>query len=144
MAVAQGQTVRELEQCIEMYVDLDTVNTIGIPRLIMDSLGKTARLDLAAWIRTKYGERFKIHLLGTNPLWVKEVYYAAKYHPYIRSVDTSLPYNYAIAGEKVDDTNVVVKRPAGYFEKDWRPLLDLGLVTHNEQVMKSWLVEVGE
>lgn len=121
MAVVPGSGIREIMNLVGVYADIRGITTLGLPRLLLESrldLGKAIRIDLANAIQHKYGTRFDIHLLGASRLWPVEVKYAATYAPHIRSMDTSLPFNYAMAGQTIAN-RVSVSRPSNYFTHTW-------------------------
>jgi hypothetical protein len=141
MATVQGTTLAEVYNIIGYYSYMPDVTTLGIPRLLLKELGnKSARIDLANYIKTKYKEHFQLHLLGTSPLWLSEVKYAAKYAPHIRSVDTSMPYNYAMAHQRLDTTTKAISRPHGYFESSHKSLSPniIACMAYNEEVLLNW------
>ena len=138
MGVVQGRTVKELHACIEQYLRFKQIRVLGVPRLLVSKLGSASRIDLANWVQNSYPGQFEIHFLGTSPTWVKEVSMTAKYAPHVRSVDSSMPYNYAIAGLRLDKTTEEISRVSSYFSRDWLGMVDMDLVEHNEQVMRTW------
>lgn len=138
MAVAQGSTIAEFRNCVDRFADMGQITTIGIPRHMITTLDKTpARIDFATWITSKHAERFQMHFLGTNPSWIKEVKAAAKYTA-VRSVDTSLPFNYALADVLLSMTNEVIHRPTGYFTRRWEALGRPKLIRQNVETFMSW------
>lgn len=139
MGVPQGVTLEEFKKCVRVYNHLEAIKVIGIPRHIISTLKRpAARIEFANWIATNYPDRFDIHLLGMDPTWPKEVKHAAKYAPHIRSVDSSLPFNYALQGLRLDRTDEVVRRPKQYFELDWNGRVDPKLVRGNVETLLEW------
>jgi len=123
---------------VDLYADLPGVTTIGLPRSLLN-IDKSLRINLARTIVDKYKERFKVHLLGTNVTWAKEIYFAAKYTPEIRSVDTSMPFNYAIAARHLsNDSNEQILRPAKYFDLDYKLLEAKDHLRYNIHRVKRW------
>jgi hypothetical protein len=102
--VLQG---RELEFALNMvfrFIELNKgVTTVHIPRSLIQVGREWARLDLAAHIHNKY-PYIDIHLLGASNLWPKEILEAARNYPFIRSMDTSMPFvcarNYFTIGQE--------------------------------------------
>lgn len=148
MAVVQGRTKADLHRCIEEYIPMP-VNVIGIPRHLLSSAvtrtteSKTSvRIDLANWIEERFPGRFQIHFLGTNPVWIGEVRAAAKYASHVRSVDTSLPFNYALEGVALEVNNVMtrerINRPKLYFDSDWSRNVQVELLRRNIRSFMSW------
>lgn len=136
MAVAQGVLMHDLQWCVSKYSDMPGVDVVGLPRHLVTTTGKAAtRIELANWIERSYPGRFQVHLLGTNPAWLKEVAAAAKYAAHIRSVDTSLPFNYALAGKVLRNAGAQVARPEGYFDQDWSGHIDARILRDNIQFL---------
>jgi hypothetical protein len=122
MAVVQSSGASsEWQECIKAFEKIDAIKTLGIPRHFLDK-DKWMRHQVVSWIKGMgLDERFEVHLLGTNPKWCTEVSFMAKNHPWIRSVDSSLPYNYAIAGVPLTDTmnrSIPISRVKDYFTKE--------------------------
>lgn len=140
MAVAHS-TSGDLEGAkglVNYYADKPEIHTLGIPRCLMSEEHRAVRIDLANWVYESLPGRFEIHLLGTNPLWPREVASAATYAPHIRSVDTSMPFNYTIARERLDVKKpATVKRPPNYFDvpRD----IDPDLLRRNITAMFGWV-----
>lgn len=140
MLVLQGKTMSELLDLAKRYSETEAVQVLGIPRVVIDELEcKSARIDLANAIERSMPRRFTIHLLGAAPSWPKEVKYAATYAPHIRSMDTSLPFNYYLAGYELNSptSDRPVQRPAHYFTR-WHNDGDTRLLSHNIQVLMDW------
>jgi len=138
MAVAHGNNTDDIQALITQYVDIAEIDTVGLPRCLVTQWKPAMRIDLANWTHETYPNRFQIHFLGTSHWWPREIAQAAHYAPHVRSVDTSMPFNYALAGERLDVKKpAAVKRPDGYF-KDVRDF-DPDLLRRNIQTMFGWL-----
>lgn len=137
MAVIHATSVRTAYNMATMLADrYPQIKTLGIPRSICATIGRRqARIDVANDLASKLTNRFQLHFLGANPNWIMELYYAAKYAPHVRSMDTSAPFNYAIAGEDVFSKKVIT-RPTGYFRAV--RTIDAGLIKSNIETMKAW------
>ena len=139
MAVAQGTKISDYLWCVERFANISFIQTIGIPRHMLETIGQRAcRIDLARKIHDEYPQRFEIHLLGTNPVWLHEVKSVAKYAPHIRSVDTSMPFSYALAGEVLETTSQQITRPHRYFEADWSKRVEGTLLHANIRTLLKW------
>jgi hypothetical protein len=139
MAVAQGLSSVTVKRTIEAFAELEPITTIGIPRWLVNPDRYSIRIDIAGWIAEKYPERFQVHFLGTSVEWVREIYFAAKYQVPVRSVDTSMPFNYAIANCRLqNDNNYKIKRPSDYFDKSFYHVGETSTLRHNVDVMKRW------
>lgn len=143
MAVLQGTSLKQLRSAVDRFAQYIPIKTLGIPRrliTVMDQL--SIRIDLAQWITEQYGARFEIHLLGTAPTWPAEVKAAAQYAPQIRSVDTSMPFNYSLQGATLMggrvQSHMAISRPKNYFLRDHSRTADLGLVRSNIQTFMEW------
>jgi hypothetical protein len=121
MGVIQGDTEDDLVRCASFYAQNPAISTLGIPRITIQKLNKlNARIDLANRLSTQFGDRFQLHLLGGHPAWPGEIRAAAQYTT-VRSMDTSLPFNYALAGKYIVDNLEPVSRPKGYFTSFQEP-----------------------
>lgn len=143
MFVAQGKSREQVEQAIRAVVRYDRVTTIGLPRnLIGYTQNQTIRIDVANWIESTYGERFKIHLLGVSAGNLREIKWAARYAGHIRSIDSSLPFNYAIKGRDLNraaDVMETINRPDQYFERNWNAAaIRRALIISNIDAFKGW------
>ncbi len=139
MAVLQGKNYAELRWCVSHFADIPEVTVIGIPRHIISTVNKPSiRIDLANEIENVHPKRFEIHFLGTNPQWLREVCAATKYAGHVRSVDSSLPFNYTIARKRLSLTGEPVYRPTGFFEEDWSRRVDVQLLKDNIETFLEW------
>lgn len=137
IGVAQGENDTQLHKLIDLYAQEDSIKVIGVPRLLLKQY-VSARIDLANWIDSMYRGRFHVHLLGASALWLKEPLYVSKYAPHVRSIDTSLPFNYGIKGVCIDAADgVVINRPDEYFTK-WYAMTERTTIMHNIMVYKEW------
>jgi hypothetical protein len=107
--VAQGKDWHEAIECAKEYIDHpllhDHVNTIMIPRHLVTREQPHARL-LAAETLEKwwaYGN-IDIHLLGGSRFFPHELLWASKDYPFIRGMDTSMPFVFATHGHFLDTT----------------------------------------
>lgn len=139
MGVTQGETWQDLLRAVAGFAEMPAVGTLGIPRHLLTTTDRSAiRIDLANWIADNFPGRFKLHLLGTNVTWLAEVYCVKKYAPHVRSVDSSLPFNYALLGRKLEPTGQTVQRPEKYFEEDWSQRVDRALLKDNIDTFMNW------
>jgi hypothetical protein len=122
MAVAQGQTLEEVMKYITKVLMNDVyrlyVDTIGLPRHLLKTLNNTqARIQIATELYDYYGasDLPAIHFLGASPLWCSELEAAAQQVPFIRGMDTSMPFVYGYAQELLSDEKQI-NRPRNYFE----------------------------
>lgn len=141
MGVAQGTTMDELKKSVEFFASKAPVKVIGIPRHMLSTLTdhKACRIDLANWIHENFAGRFQLHLLGTNPVWMGELQAAVRYAPHIRSVDTSMPFSYAIAGKGItnDPQLAQITRPDEYFTRDWSGKFPLHILDRNIRTLQA-------
>lgn len=138
MAVVQGTTIQELQYSVLAYSEEPRITVLGLPKHLLSTFDyKPIRLDFARWIKDLYGNRFAIHFLGTNPIWLKEIQAAEKYSS-IRSVDTALPFNYALAEQDLLTTTVQLTRNPEYFDMDWSETVSERLVQKNIKTYLEW------
>lgn len=140
MAVVQASTMRMAMNTVKYWSQDPHITTIGIPRIYADQIGLiNARIDLAREINRLLGDRFYIHFLGAVVAWPLEVKAIAKYAPFVRSIDTSMPFNFTIAGRRLEtEQRVKVPRPVDYFTRDFGGL-DKTLLKDNIETYKGWL-----
>lgn len=144
--VAQGNDI------IEAFVLVDTVlrcrweqyiSTVYLPRLLVERRGvRHARIKLAEQIYNAFGDRLNIHLFGSAPSYTREARIAAVDAPYIRSIDTSLPYNLAYNMAALVERSSTSKyesgkRPDNYFEQPAEKF-DSAILQENLSVYRSW------
>lgn len=116
--VAQGTTVKESVEGVRHIIESavgDAIRVVYIPRLLLKESGsREARLEVARQLYVEFPE-LDLHLFGASVEWPQEVRAAARM-PWIRSMDTSLPFNYAINYELIDiETAGKINRPKDYF-----------------------------
>jgi hypothetical protein len=137
--VAQGGTTEEAVSTISTIMDSSIggdIEVVYIPRLLVHSHGDRARLDAAEWVDINFPE-LDIHLFGASPNWYAEVREAAKL-PYIRSIDTSLPYILAAYDTSLKATlREPRRRPRDYFDLKFNASQD-ALVDYNIETLKGW------
>jgi hypothetical protein len=138
MAVLHGNTMREAIQAARYYANhVPSVTTLGLPRVLITLLeSKSARIDLANVIERTFPKRFQIHLLGASAYWPAEVRFVAKYAGHVRSMDTSMPFNFALANKRLTEPTKVV-RPDKYFTTI-HPDDRSQLVLENVYILKGW------
>ena len=139
MGVVQSQGDRAgVIQCVEAFEKMP-ITALGIPRHLVDK-DKHARYMICSWLKSYgYDERFEVHLLGTNPKYPSEVCNIVEAHPWVRGIDSSLPYNYTIAGKQLSALGYPyggIKRPGGYFDTVRR--MDTTLLQSNIDTFMRW------
>jgi hypothetical protein len=142
MAVVQGTAWDEIQWILQRYNAATWIETLGIPRHMIETLGtKRARLEIVEFIQLHYPKRFKIHLLGTNPTYMREIWdFRNDYNARgVRGVDTSAPFNYAQA-QKSLRSGEVVNRPEDYFN---RTDFDPDFLLLNLRIMQRWSIDSG-
>jgi hypothetical protein len=137
MAVVQGQDLVQVLDLIAYYNTVGHINTLGLPRRLAVTMQRAGiRIDLANLIKSMYPGRFEIHFLGAIPSWICEIKYVAKYAPHVRSLDTSAPFTYAMAGKEVSNPSVKLVRPKGYLTE--QASADESLLIQNIETLISW------
>lgn len=136
MCVVQGNHVIERHNLIAWLAPQLQVKTIGIPRKLIGDGTLGVRIDLANWIESTFPGRFQIHFLGASPLWPRELQSVAKYAPHVRSLDSSMPFAYAMSGVRLKDKHLPkIARPEGYFDF---PVDCYDLAYENCMTMLEW------
>jgi hypothetical protein len=136
MAVAHGADLLDVRACIRRLERQPSIKVLGLPRYL-PTYKQAGRIDIANWVQEHFLGRFEIHFLGAAPSWPQELKYAAKYVPFVRSMDTSMPFNFALAKEKLTDrTRQVIARPKDYFAT--YQVVDSNLLENNIRTMLEW------
>lgn len=140
MGVVQGKTLDECKDCINFYLDVPWITSIGIPRHLITTVKNAMteiRISLVLYIREQQGNDISIHLLGTSPDYITELRdWGESFRRHgVRGIDTSAPFNYAMASELVSDGNVVL-RPKGYFK---RTELNEEVLDLNIKALHDWI-----
>jgi hypothetical protein len=145
--VAQGETIYQaFDLVMEVAEDYPEIVTIYLPRLLVTKTAPHARITLAKKIH-KWAPGLDIHFLGASRLWSAELHSAASDIPWVRGMDTSMPYVYARHGARVDQDLDRVAPPhresdGSYFSGTWDPK-QRGLATDNVERMLKWSVGAG-
>lgn len=137
MGVVQGQDLDECYDCVNRFATLGYIRTIGVPRHLLTTINENARFHVVQYIRSTFGQRFNIHLLGTNPMFMREFEaFGRSYEAFnVRGVDTSAPFTYGMAGVSLLDTSEAVHRPDDYFNQ---VIPDPAFMYSNITIMKDW------
>lgn len=116
--VAQGSNFAEAMACVVTVMRsyyAYRVSVVYLPRLLVTSKHPDARLMLAQAIHTRYPE-LEIHFLGASRKWLQEPVAMAEKVPFVRSIDTSVPFTEAYHGRLLGKTMTGLDRPDEYFE----------------------------
>jgi len=146
MYVVHGRTLAGILKRAMYAQQFEQVTCIGLPRLLFDTIeqnrfGAALRGHLASIIKNNFKRPIDIHLLGSHPLWYNEAYVVAS-NPYIRGMDTSLPYYLAMYGHLFENAPLNLRRPKSYFR--WVPENDsIGeIISENVRTMDHWIANV--
>lgn len=131
MAVAQGTNLQEALRCIDAFMSIGYITSIGIPRLLNDTDPRT-RIQIAEFIKKEgWDLAVEFHALG-NSRWVEEVKVLAEYDC-IRGIDTSLPI-YLGQEKRLLTSGEYLKRPDYFF----RNSVNYPEVNQNVQTFLEW------
>lgn len=122
--VAQGRNVQEAMWCVAATLRSEHwryVNVVYLPRLLVTPEQPQARISLAQAIHQRWPD-LQIHFLGASRHWLQEALAASRTVPFVRSIDTSVPFTEATYGRLLGKTPTGLARPDDYF--DWSPLTD--------------------
>jgi hypothetical protein len=143
MYVVHGDSMADVYERAMQAQQYDFVTCLGLPRDLFDTvcnnrLGGALRGRLATAIGAAYQRPIEIHLLGSHPLWYNEAMLVAD-NPYIRSMDTSLPYYLTMYGYRLNDAPPGLKRPASFF--NWEPDTQAAsqIMWDNIHTMDEWV-----
>jgi hypothetical protein len=136
MGVVQGDDYESFSRCLEGFILLDYIDTIGVPRHMVQTLGSdAARIGFVDMMDAEFAS-MPVHCLGANSN-VKEVQ-MLKHHRNVRGIDTSLPFVLGI--ENVDiETGLYFDRQPDFFERSILPGSPLGQQCHaNLAKYRGW------
>lgn len=144
MGVAQGINMGNFKWCVNRFAEMPQVTTIGMPRLMLQTVrSASARIDLANWITKKFPGRFQLHALGADGKHRKEIQWLSKYAANVRSIDTSMPYNYAIARADLAGSVNHINRPEMYFTASWSGKVNQKQLNSNIETYLRWVQHGG-
>lgn len=140
--VAHGRNVSE---ALAFVTELNTrdvehqVKTISISRTVCyRSSNPTARYELALEIKSRFKDRYEIHLLGLSDEWPTELQHCVAVPGLIRSLDTAAPFTFAAAGVHIDKIgHTKVPRPDNYFQLT-SDFINRDLLDHNIKTLDRW------
>jgi hypothetical protein len=141
--VAQGRDIYEAFDLANILIDeCPEIGTVFIPRLLVTEAIPSGRLILAKKIHNAM-PALDIHLLGASRFWASEVFSAASDIPWIRGMDTSMPYVYAQHDYNVADQEAMPphRESGDYFHGEWTSF-QRELVNSNVKRMLKWSVGV--
>jgi hypothetical protein len=109
------------------------IDVLYIPRRLVTRKDPRARITVAKVIASEELKK-SIHFLGASPLWLSEIKETPRY---VRSMDTSAPYVYALRHKSVEDDVQVYRDEETYFYET----LGLGtrrVAAQNIEIMDKW------
>jgi hypothetical protein len=113
------------------------ITCLGLPRLLITQNHRDVRIDMAKIIHEEPFARDRdIHFLGASSKWPAELREAAREVPFVRSMDTSMPYVYGLDGRLVDEGDII-NRPTNYFSYKLMPE-QRDYVFRNVNMMLEW------
>jgi hypothetical protein len=139
--VLQGGNLDEIERQIDLMMEDHEpwIDTLYLPRSMnVRWTSRVARITVAEYLEHKLRGKLKIHFLGGSSLFVDELRQVAKNCPFVRGMDTSLPFNYAFAGRYILETGIPIDRPAYFWDAIYNREVSQ-LLTRNINEMRSWL-----
>jgi hypothetical protein len=135
--VAQGRDIYEAKTLVSKVMGTkwrSYIGTVFIPRLLVTQEELFARIRLAEMIHQDWQNRLAIHMFGSSPLFLREILAISVQAPFVRGMDTSLPFNVTYSGQSIF-TGISGRRPEGYF--DIRGL-DEELLRRNIESFLEW------
>lgn len=148
--VAQGKNAKEATETAFRVLDhSELVTTVYIPRLLLSESGhQYERITVATNINDAVDRPVSIHMFGMNADYPMELRQIAEEAPFVRGVDTSMPYNYTFKGLALWEEAIHhgqgprhrVSRPDDYFflrKEDF----DSKLLKANISTFMDWAVK---
>lgn len=110
MAVPQGKTLEQWLSCAVVLLNNPLISCLGIPKVLVKLAGRDGRYRAIAELLDRVGElNVDLHLLGCwqSPLEVSIISKLINQGDLvnIRGVDSAIPYVYARAGMKINDSD---------------------------------------
>lgn len=141
--VVQGTTGPEAFDWLAHFMATDNgrfIDVVYLPRLLVgwENSSQFERIWLADEIHEHWPDVI-IHLFGAASSFPEEVLLATQV-PHIRSIDTSLPWQLALVGERLrvmGQTHHLVSRPPDFFTRKWSPR-ELKLAEDNVKIYREW------
>jgi hypothetical protein len=141
--VLQGRTLREV---IDSYYQVQAnptlmakINVWYLPRLLVTRRHPTARIDAANYLLGDVRMQKPIHFLGASPVYIDEaIEVRDRLRGRVRSMDTSAPFVYAIAGKSLAFGGEVWRDQRKYFTT----VIDNAtreLALQNCEIMNGWV-----
>lgn len=140
MGVVQGTTKNELHECLHELAEMTCVETIGIPRWLLDHFGGDIRIELAEHAISY--ENVQVHFLGMSGNHPKEPWLIGKRFGLIqgnpiRGMDTSAPYVFGGQGKLLSD-HATAHRSHNYFDTGALWFDEKACIT-NVKLLEMWL-----
>lgn len=138
--VAQGFDHKEAFKCVELLVNSylgDRIGVVYIPRLLVNSNHLEARLLLAHAIHVEW-PHLEIHFLGASRLWLQEPLAMATATPFVRSIDTSVPFTEAFYSRPLGKNLQGKPRPDRYFGWATSSDIKLEIIEKNVRRYLGW------
>lgn len=140
MAVIQGKTLAEQQ---DLVISLDGFlpegTVLGFPRRLTELIGPGARIDIMEFVASKFGQRFKMHMLGIARPWPGDFLRARRqFGDLLRGIDTDAPFVWAAARQELrglwtPDT----ERPKDYFDMP-AAAFPTGMLHQNIRTLEAW------
>jgi hypothetical protein len=135
MAVVHGSNMAEVMKCIQAAYYEPYVTTIGLPRILVDTIHREARINLTHFILTQLGTDKQIHCLGSGS-FMKEPLLLNEMDETPRGIDTSLPVYMGMLGKDITHDKYE-KRPDDYFTTTV-DAAQRKFIGHNVDTYRAW------
>jgi hypothetical protein len=135
MFVTQATNWEDLMSSIDFAAHTQDIDTIGIPRHLVETIGNAnVRAEAAMYANERTDK--PVHLLGASPSVPTELRVLV-WSPNVRGTDTSSPFNFAFKGLTLDGGHVRVSRPDDYFNLTYDDF-PMHIVDDNIVMLKEW------
>ncbi len=133
--VVQGRDRAEIVQSIHLFMDLEYISVLAVPRHLCQKVSKYVRYDIVNALHDELAERFEaVHFLGSSS-WIKEPVLLSDL-PIARGMDTSLPVYMGMSGKTLYDS--WQPRPKGYFNSGHIGLAKEEIIYDNIRRYRDW------
>ena len=138
MGVLQGESLAQVLYLAAAFAKIPQITTFGIPKVHINNNEPHTRAQIANELILRYGDKFKIHLLGLNNSFPTEML-DIKFPANIRSMDSAQPYKMAELGVVLTAYNARKhhpKRRTDYFSR--KRAVNEGMLMYNIEQFKAW------
>lgn len=143
MAVLQGRTLAQIDECLNMYLTESWIDTIAFPRCLQEYWHPYVRAEFIFYAQKRTRQYKKgIHCLGAT-VYPYEVWKLARLGV-VRGIDTCVPAEFARRGIEMEIDQVYKGRLPEFFRWHAARTEDEWLLNKNYQTYLEWATYEGK